>query len=60
MMNLLSRARLIDEAFDMVASMPALANHVIWGALFNACRMAEIELDRIVIEEQTMSGRIAL
>ncbi|KAH7664718.1 Pentatricopeptide repeat-containing protein [Dioscorea alata] len=62
MVDLLGRAGLIDEAFDMVASMPVPANHVIWGALLNACRingnikMAEIVLDRIVTEEQTMSS----
>ncbi|KAI9079230.1 hypothetical protein K1719_038835 [Acacia pycnantha] len=39
MVDLLGRAGLLQEASDIVRSMPVEPNEFIWGALLNACRM---------------------
>lgn len=39
MVDLLGRAGLLQEASDIIRSMPVEPNECIWGALLNACRM---------------------
>ncbi|CAA0836056.1 Pentatricopeptide repeat-containing protein [Striga hermonthica] len=39
MVDLLSRAGLLDEAHEMVKSMPMRPNDVVWGALLGGCRI---------------------
>lgn len=39
MVDLLSRAGLIDEAIELIKTMPIEPNVVIWGALLNACKI---------------------
>ncbi|OVA07699.1 Pentatricopeptide repeat [Macleaya cordata] len=65
MVDLLGRAGLLDEAFEMVAKMPVAANSVIWGSLLSSCRaqndlkMAEkvsqkiIEIQQESVEKDT-------
>ncbi|KAF8016406.1 hypothetical protein BT93_H1804 [Corymbia citriodora subsp. variegata] len=39
MVDMLGRAGLLDEAFDLIKSMPASPNDGVWGALLLACRV---------------------
>ncbi|KAL6541824.1 hypothetical protein OROGR_011310 [Orobanche gracilis] len=39
MVDLLSRAGLLDEAHELVKSMPMKPNDVVWGALLGGCRI---------------------
>ncbi|XP_077235272.1 pentatricopeptide repeat-containing protein At1g59720, chloroplastic/mitochondrial-like isoform X2 [Tasmannia lanceolata] len=39
MVDLLGRAGLLDEAFEMITEMPISPNIVVWGALLSACRV---------------------
>ncbi|KAL7159186.1 hypothetical protein ABFS83_01G011300 [Erythranthe nasuta] len=39
MVDLLSRAGLLDEAHELVKSMPMKPNDVVWGALLSGCRI---------------------
>ncbi|KAL6580116.1 hypothetical protein OROMI_008140 [Orobanche minor] len=39
MIDLLSRAGLLDEAHELVKSMPMKPNDVVWGALLGGCRI---------------------
>ncbi|GAV63323.1 PPR domain-containing protein/PPR_1 domain-containing protein/PPR_2 domain-containing protein [Cephalotus follicularis] len=39
MVDLLGRAGLLEEAEELITSMPIKADAVVWGALFFACRM---------------------
>ncbi|OMO78085.1 hypothetical protein COLO4_24857 [Corchorus olitorius] len=41
MVDLLGRAGLLDEAEELIKSMPIEPDAVVWGALFFACRMHE-------------------
>ncbi|KAK1272358.1 Pentatricopeptide repeat-containing protein [Acorus gramineus] len=50
MADLLGRAGLLDEAFDMVSKMPIPPNSVVWGALLSACKAR----DDVVMAERVM------
>ncbi|XP_047314254.1 pentatricopeptide repeat-containing protein At5g66520-like [Impatiens glandulifera] len=39
MVDLLSRAGLLEEAYNLVETMPMKANDVVWGALLGGCRI---------------------
>nr|DAD47914.1 TPA_asm: hypothetical protein HUJ06_017851 [Nelumbo nucifera] len=39
MVDLLGRAGLLEEAHDLIKSMPMKPNDVVWGALLSACRI---------------------
>ncbi|KZV41944.1 pentatricopeptide repeat-containing protein-like [Dorcoceras hygrometricum] len=39
MVDLLSRAGLLDEAYELVKSMPMKPNDAVWGALLGGCRI---------------------
>ncbi|XP_038895403.1 pentatricopeptide repeat-containing protein At5g66520-like [Benincasa hispida] len=39
MVDLLSRAGLLNEALKLIESMPMKPNNVVWGALLNGCRI---------------------
>ncbi|CAI0428325.1 unnamed protein product [Linum tenue] len=39
MVDLLSRAGLLDEAHQLIKSMPMEANAVVWGSLLGGCRL---------------------
>ncbi|XP_010276442.2 PREDICTED: pentatricopeptide repeat-containing protein At4g21065-like [Nelumbo nucifera] len=63
MVDLLGRAGLLEEAFEMVNKMPVPPNTVIWGALLSACRvqnnmgMAERVSQKIIgIDEDGLKG----
>ncbi|CAM8971519.1 unnamed protein product [Rhodiola kirilowii] len=62
MVDLLGRAGLLDEAHQLIKSMPMEANAVVWGALLAGCRMfknselAEIVLVKLVELEPWNSG----
>lgn len=52
MIDLLSRAGRLDEAFEMVKGMKIKPNAGIWGTLLGACRMHQnIKLGRIAVEK---------
>ncbi|XP_047944758.1 pentatricopeptide repeat-containing protein At5g66520-like [Salvia hispanica] len=51
MVDLLSRAGLLDEAHEIVRSMPMKPNDVVWGALLGGCRIHKsVELASDVTE----------
>ncbi|XP_072994394.1 putative pentatricopeptide repeat-containing protein At3g05240 [Typha latifolia] len=51
MVDLLSRAGLIEEAFDFIKKMPLEPNSVIWGSLLAACRVhRNIELGERILQ----------
>lgn len=51
MVDLLSRAGLLDEAHDLVRSMPMKPNDIVWGALLGGCRIHKrVELASDVTE----------
>ncbi|KAF8401851.1 hypothetical protein HHK36_012798 [Tetracentron sinense] len=39
MVDLLGRAGLLDEAYEMIKSMPLRPNTIVWGALLAACKL---------------------
>lgn len=45
MVDLLSRAGLLDEAYELIRTMPMEPNNVVWGALLGGCRIhKDVEL----------------
>ncbi|KAL6996323.1 hypothetical protein U1Q18_006457 [Sarracenia purpurea var. burkii] len=64
--DLLGRARLLQEASDVVRSMPMEPNSYVWGALLNSCRMckntdvAEETASRIFSLDSDTSGSYML
>ena len=66
MVDLLGRAGLLDEALDIINTMPMKPNAAVWGALLGACRIhGNVELGERVGEillelEPQNSGRYAL
>lgn len=66
MVDLLSRAGLLDEAQGLIISMPMEANAVVWGALLGGCRLhrdtqlAEIVLKHLIELEPWSSGNYVL
>ncbi|XP_010542918.1 PREDICTED: pentatricopeptide repeat-containing protein At4g02750-like [Tarenaya hassleriana] len=50
--DLLGRAGLLQEAYDMICSMPMVPHAVVWGALLAACRVCgNVELAEIAAAE---------
>ncbi|PIA50526.1 hypothetical protein AQUCO_01300933v1 [Aquilegia coerulea] len=48
MVDLLGRANLLREAFDLIESMPFTPNVVVWSSLLSACRVhGEVELGEL-------------
>lgn len=66
MVDLLARAGLLNEAHDMILSMPMQANSIVWGALLAGCRLhkntqlAEHVLERLIKLEPWNSGNYVL
>ncbi|XP_057780707.1 pentatricopeptide repeat-containing protein At5g66520-like [Salvia miltiorrhiza] len=57
MVDLLSRAGLLDEAHEVVRSMPMKPNDVVWGALLGGCRVHKsVELASDVTELMMSDG----
>lgn len=55
MVDLLSRAGLLDEALRIVETMPMKPNHAVWGALLGGCRIHKnVELATRVASIQAM------
>lgn len=52
MVDLLGRSGLLNDAYDLIRSMPMEPNSGVWGALFGACRVyGNIELGKEVAEK---------
>jgi pentatricopeptide repeat protein len=48
MVDLLGRAGRMDEAYDLIKTMPFMPGHAVWGALLGACVMHEnVELGEV-------------
>lgn len=66
MVDLLSRAGLLNEAHDMILSMPMNPNAIVWGALLAGCqmhkntRLAEHVLQHLIKLEPWNSGNYVL
>uniref|UniRef100_J3L5A5 DYW domain-containing protein n=2 Tax=Oryza brachyantha TaxID=4533 RepID=J3L5A5_ORYBR len=66
MVDLLGRAGHLDEARDLISSMPMLADGAVWGALLGACKihkdveMGEEAFERVVNLEPTNVGYYVL
>ncbi|EPS63455.1 hypothetical protein M569_11327 [Genlisea aurea] len=66
MADLLSRAGLLNEAQQLIESMPVKANAIVWGALLNGCRLhrdtklAESVLRRLIEVEPENSANYVL
>ncbi|XP_073032301.1 putative pentatricopeptide repeat-containing protein At3g08820 [Primulina eburnea] len=66
MVDLLSRAGLLDEAHQMIKNMPIKANAIVWGALLGGCRLhkdmqlAELVLKQLIELEPHNSGNYVL
>ncbi|CAL8165799.1 unnamed protein product [Prunus armeniaca] len=52
MVDLLSRAGLLDEAYNLIKTMPMKANSVVWGALLGGCRLhRQTQLAELVLKQ---------
>ncbi|KAJ8753853.1 hypothetical protein K2173_000107 [Erythroxylum novogranatense] len=66
MVDLLGRAGLLDEAHQLIKSMPFKANVIVWGALLSGCRLhrdmklAEYVLKELIALEPWNSGNYVL
>ena len=66
MVDLLGRGGLVNEAFDLVKSMPMKPNSALWGALLSSCRdhgymeIAEIAVKELIVLEPWNSGNYVL
>ncbi|XP_024189451.1 putative pentatricopeptide repeat-containing protein At3g08820 [Rosa chinensis] len=66
MVDLLGRAGLLDEAYQLIESMPMKANSVVWGALLGGCRLhrdtqlAELALKQLIELEPWNSAHYVL
>ncbi|CAL5330370.1 unnamed protein product [Camellia sinensis] len=66
MVDLLGRAGLLDEAHQLIKSMPMQANAIVWGALLGGCRvhrdtqLAELVLERLIELEPWNSSNYVL
>lgn len=66
MVDLLGRAGLLDEAHQLIKSMPMEANAIVWGALLGGCRLhqdtklAEHVLKKLIGLEPWNSGNYVL
>ncbi|KAM1597916.1 hypothetical protein PS2_032774 [Malus domestica] len=66
MVDLLGRAGLLDEAYELIKSMPMEANSIVWGALLGGCRLhrntqlAELVLKQLIGLEPWNSAHYVL
>ncbi|KAL5742424.1 hypothetical protein ACOSP7_029156 [Xanthoceras sorbifolium] len=66
MVDLLSRSGLLDEAHQLIESMPMEPNGIVWGALLGGCRLhkntdlAEHVLKQLIVLEPWNSGNYVL
>ncbi|PVH61279.1 hypothetical protein PAHAL_3G004400 [Panicum hallii] len=66
MVDLLSRAGLLEEAHQLIEDMPMQANAVIWGALLGGCKihrdagLAEHALKQLILLEPWNSGNYVM
>jgi pentatricopeptide repeat protein len=66
MVDLLGRAGFLDEAHQLVKSMPMEANAIVWGALLGGCRLhrdtqlVEVVLKKLIALEPWHSGNYVL
>ncbi|KAK9273492.1 hypothetical protein L1049_018302 [Liquidambar formosana] len=66
MVDLLCRARLVDDALEFIENMPIKANSVLWATLLGACRiggnfeLAEIVGKRVIELEPDSCGRYVM
>jgi len=66
MVDLLGRAGFLDEAHQLVKSMPMEANAIVWGALLGGCRLhrdtqlVEVVLKQLIALEPSNSGNYVL
>ncbi|KAI4354344.1 hypothetical protein L6164_003214 [Bauhinia variegata] len=66
MVDLLSKAGLLDDALDMIKGMTFEPNSFIWGALLNGCRLhknleiAHIAVENLMVLEPNNSGYYCL
>ncbi|GAV80842.1 LOW QUALITY PROTEIN: PPR domain-containing protein/PPR_2 domain-containing protein/PPR_3 domain-containing protein/DYW_deaminase domain-containing protein, partial [Cephalotus follicularis] len=66
MVDLLGRSGLLDEAHELIRSMPMEANAIVWGALLGGCRLhkdiqlAEYVLRKLIDLEPWNSGNYVL
>ncbi|CAN6345089.1 unnamed protein product [Urochloa humidicola] len=66
MVDLLSRAGLLEEAHQLIKDMPMQANAVIWGALLGGCKihrdtdLAEHVLNQLILLEPWNSGNYVM
>ncbi|KAG8367324.1 hypothetical protein BUALT_Bualt16G0060400 [Buddleja alternifolia] len=66
LVDLLARAGLLDEAHEIILSMPMKANSIVWGALLGGCRLhkdtqlAEHVLKQLIELEPWNSGNYVL
>lgn len=52
MVDLLGRAGLLDEAYQLIRSMPMKANSVVWGSLLGGCRLhRDTQLAELVLKQ---------
>ncbi|XP_043718748.1 pentatricopeptide repeat-containing protein At4g38010 [Telopea speciosissima] len=52
MVDLLGRAGLLDEALELVMTMPMQPDELIWGALLSACKAhGDVELSRHILDK---------
>ncbi|XP_022134008.1 pentatricopeptide repeat-containing protein At1g06143 [Momordica charantia] len=66
MVNMLSKAGLLDEALELIRSMKFAPNSIIWGALLNGCKLhgnleiAKDAVQQLLILEPKNSGHFNL
>lgn len=69
LVDLLCRARLLDEAYEVIRNMPMEPNAVLWGSLLTACasaddganvELAEIAMERLIKLEPFNDGNYVL
>lgn len=52
MVNMLGQAGWLEEAYELIASMPIPSNDVVWGALLTACRKyGDVEMGERVVKK---------
>ncbi|KAK9282156.1 hypothetical protein L1049_005068 [Liquidambar formosana] len=66
MVDLLSKAGLLDEALELIRSMKIEPNSVIWGALLGGCKLhrnleiAQVAVNKLMVLEPNNSGYYSL
>ncbi|KAG9142935.1 hypothetical protein Leryth_006214, partial [Lithospermum erythrorhizon] len=62
MVDLLCKAGLLQEALELITSMPMRSNSIIWGALLGGCKLhknlhiAQVAVDNLMLLEPKKSG----